>query len=123
MFNDDLIIKDVGVGDGGRSMFVLRYPLRWRTALNGGGGAAVTVPVGFKTDFASVPRLLWPLCPPSGRWTKAAVVHDYLCETGECSRFLADAIFREIMRELKVPLWRRVVMYYAVRAYAVLTRK
>lgn len=34
------------------------------------------VPKGYKTDLASVPRLLWALFPPFGRYAFAAVIHD-----------------------------------------------
>ncbi len=87
-----------------------------------GAGRAVVVPVGTETDLASVPRWLQWLCPRLGPWDQAAVVHDYLCQKMGCSRFIADAIFREAMAALGVPLWRRVSMYYAVRLYAVLMR-
>ena len=40
----------------------------------------VTVPVGYLTDGASVPQLLWNLIPPWGSYGQAAVVHDLLCE-------------------------------------------
>lgn len=39
----------------------------------------VTIPTGFITDFASIPRplqVLWP--SPGGPWDLPAVVHDYL---------------------------------------------
>ena len=49
------------------------------------GGATspnvVEVPVGFMTDFASIPRLLWWLWPPAGPWAKAAALHDWLYKT------------------------------------------
>ena len=38
----------------------------------------VVVPKGFRTDLASSPRILWPILPPFGRWSAAAVLHDYL---------------------------------------------
>lgn len=38
----------------------------------------VTVPIHFKTDFASTPRFLWAFFPPYGKYTEAAVLHDYL---------------------------------------------
>lgn len=38
----------------------------------------VYVPAGFLTDFASIPRVLWSLWPPTGAYGKAAVVHDAL---------------------------------------------
>ncbi len=34
------------------------------------------VPMGFRTDFASVPRGLWNLYPKDGPWVRAAVLHD-----------------------------------------------
>lgn len=80
----------------------------------------VTVPRGFETDLASIPRFLWPIFPPLGPWNKAAVLHDFLYSIPGCSSFLADSLFREAMASLGVPIWRRVVMYYAVRLYSVL---
>jgi len=75
------------------------------------------VPDGFLTDFASVPWFLAWIVPPYGRgWTKPAILHDFLySETGNCSRFLADSLFREAMYSEGVPFWRRALMYYAVR--------
>jgi hypothetical protein len=37
------------------------------------------VPVGEHTDFASVPRVFVWFIPRYGRYTKAAILHDYLC--------------------------------------------
>lgn len=81
-------------------------------------GYSWTVPAGFVTDFASTPRWLWPVFPPTGRWGKAAVLHDFLYSKiaeGWISRVEADATFLEAMRVLKVPRWRRWTMYLAVR--------
>lgn len=50
-------------------------PLVWK----GSDGDAVIVPAGEETDFASVPRLLQNIMPATGKWTRAAVVHDMLC--------------------------------------------
>ena len=96
---------------------VLETPLTYGTGHRSEGYMAVyvRVPPGFETDFASVPRWLWPIFPPRGRWNRAAVMHDYLCRQADVDRFLADALFRAAMRDLGVPLWRRVAMYYAVR--------
>ena len=50
---------------------------------------------------------------------KAAVVHDYLYATrgldGRYSRAQADAIFRRALGELAVPLWKRTLLWAAVR--------
>ncbi|MEM9213525.1 MAG: DUF1353 domain-containing protein [Cyanobacteria bacterium P01_F01_bin.150] len=44
-----------------------------------GSDDVISVPAGFQTDFASVPCVFWPILPPVGRYSKAAVIHDYLC--------------------------------------------
>jgi len=75
----------------------------------------ITVPAGFVTDFASVPRVFWGLMPPWDQYGKAAVLHDYLYSTGSVSRLVADAVFLEAMAVLCVPRWKRVAIYSAVR--------
>lgn len=49
---------------------------------------------GFVTDFASIPRILWPIMSPF-KFKRAATVHDYLYATGDRPREEADAILRE----------------------------
>jgi hypothetical protein len=77
------------------------------------------VPVHSGTDFASVPRVFVWFIPRYGRYTKAAILHDYLCRVevraGRISRIDADGIFRQAMRELGVPFLRRWIMWAAVR--------
>jgi len=77
------------------------------------------VPVHEGTDFASVPRVFVWFIPRYGRYTKAAILHDYLCRVaipeGRISRIDADGVFRQAMRELGVPFLRRWIMWAAVR--------
>lgn len=79
-------------------------------------GYLVTVPKGFLTDFASVPKCLWSICPPRGKYTQAAVLHDYLYQTG-AGRNYADEWFLIFMEELGVSWWRRRAMWAAVRVF------
>lgn len=57
----------------------------------------IRVPAGFVTDFASIPRALWSLLPPTGKYGRAAVIHDLLYRTpglatrGEADRVLLEA--------------------------------
>jgi hypothetical protein len=78
---------------------------------------SIVVPKGFKTDYASTPRFLWPIIPPSGKYTMAAVLHDYLYTSGSVTRKIADDIFKEAMISLDVSRWKVCVMYYAVRVF------
>jgi hypothetical protein len=80
------------------------------------------VPEGMKTDFASVPRVFVWFLPRYGRYTKAAILHDYLWRTavraGELTLAEADGLFRRAMWELGVPFLRRWLMWGAVRVGA-----
>ena len=78
----------------------------------------ITVPKGFKTDLASVPRLFWQIYPPDGKWTYAALVHDYLYFTQTRTRAEADRIFLEALKEIGVGWVTRRLMYTAVRVGA-----
>lgn len=80
----------------------------------------VTVPIGFEFDGASVPRVMWWLFPPFGRYREAAAIHDYLYVEqkirGEfISRDLADLNLLWGMEDLGVAWWKRQMIYRAVR--------
>ena len=77
----------------------------------------ITVPVGFVTDFASIPQALWSILPPYGAYAKAAIVHDYLYTYGTKGRKYADDVFDEGMKVLGVPDFTRKSMYRAVRLF------
>lgn len=83
-----------------------------------------TMAPGFRTDFASVPRVVTWLVPRYGRYTKAAILHDYLCDVEvparRISRADADGVFRRALRELEVAFLRRWLMWAAVRFDAAL---
>lgn len=94
----------------------LMRPLRYV-----GNKETFVIPVGFTTNFASVPRPFQWLIPRSGRYTKAAVLHDYLwrlANEGRFNRCDADGIFRRAMWELGVSFARRWLMWAAVRCGA-----
>lgn len=77
----------------------------------------VTVPAGFRTDFASVPRAPVMFWLSGGSAHQASVIHDYLYSTGQVSRGEADAVLLEAMAAEGVPSWRRWGMYLAVRVF------
>lgn len=79
-------------------------------------GRPYLIPAGFITDGASVPRGLWNLFPPFGKYNKAALLHDYLYQFGTMTRAQADWVFLEAMKELGVGFLTRWAMYLSVRA-------
>jgi len=77
-----------------------------------------TIDIGQKTDFASIPRPVVWFIPTYGKYTKAAILHDHLCDLshqGKFSRRDADGIFRQAMRVLGVAFLRRWIMWAGVR--------
>jgi len=91
----------------------------------GADGELITVPAGFISDLASIPRFLWDLYPPEGQWDWGAVVHDYLYvmagvipgATRTYSKLDADNIFRDALALQGVGPITRNLMYAAVRRF------
>lgn len=76
------------------------------------------IPIGYQTDGASVPQLLWTLLPPSGRHSRAALLHDWLYDNRIGTRKQADVLFLEAMLEDGVSKWKAYTMYWGVRLFA-----
>lgn len=76
------------------------------------------VPLGYETDFASIPGLArWIV--GSDRAQEAALIHDYLYAVGvqgdEVARKKADDVFLRALEEKRIPAWKRTAMYRTVR--------
>lgn len=82
----------------------------------------VTVFTGFITDFASIPRILWIIFPPWGKYGPAAIIHDYIYayhkEPGSTccgfDRSMADKIFLWVMQDYAVNPIIRYILYLGV---------
>ena len=61
------------------------------------------MPMGFFTDFASIPQVFHSLLRQNGFYLLPAVVHDYLYWKQTCTRDQADQILNLGMIENKVP--------------------
>lgn len=80
-------------------------------------GKTITVPAGFVTDFASVPRLPVAYLLAGGEANEAAVIHDYLYHSHDVPRADADAVLEEAMGVTGQPWWRRKLMWAGVRVF------
>ena len=107
-----MFLTDLTVKEGRNQEWELVHDLIYQGAREG-----FLVPRTFTTDFASVPRMFWSIIPPTGDYTKAAVIHDWLYVSKEVSRKDADGIFERIMREAGVNKIKRSVMWAAVRLF------
>lgn len=88
----------------------LTRPIEWSPA-QGQQLPKVTVPIGFVTDFASIPRALWIALPRDGDYVWAAVVHDYLYWFQMTSRDVADDVLNAAMKDFNIPTTDRVAIY------------
>ena len=96
----------------------LDVPLNYQIWLAPGVEFCVTVPAGYESDGASIPRPFWWLTGPPIRdkHIVPAVVHDYLCDTARdrSERLIADAVFRKLLVEAGVSKWKQVVFWLGV---------
>lgn len=108
MFLTDL---DVRVLIDRPGWWLVTSPLVWDD-----GRQRHVVPVGFKTDLASIPRPFRNTINVNGKSRRAAVLHDYLY-SGRCvARVDADRLFLDAMAADGVGWVTRRAMYAAVRA-------
>lgn len=99
----------------------------WKTAetvvwVDTNTGCKIVVPAGFKTDLASVPKILHPIVSPGGNWNRASIIHDYLYSvkgllpSGEkLTRKQCDRIFLEVSILDGTNPFIATVGYYGIR--------
>lgn len=89
-------------------------------------GEEITVPVGFRCDGQSYPRLFWFIDHPQGQGAKAGFIHDYLYwlngrqlpGTGRnYNRAQADQIYLEAAMVSGVQNWRARFRYRMLRMF------
>jgi hypothetical protein len=82
-------------------------------------GIEYTIPAGFTTDLASIPRALWSIYSPNKANTiPAAIIHDYIyfCP-GEMAREEADSIFYDALIYKHVTKGTAFKYWLAVRTF------
>lgn len=103
----------------------LAEPLIYEVGCSG-SGRIIRVSKDFVTDGTSIPRPLWPILPVWANWSRAGVIHDYLCyriarnnpHPEAPTRDDADRIFFEAMTALDVSPVQKYVLYLGVRVGA-----
>ena len=99
--------------ENGRDWLLLE---NYTYALN--DGRTLFIPDGFIFDSASIPRIAWRLFPPStGKHRTPALIHDWLCASGNVSWSDAADIFLQAMKVARVNCIKRYAIYWAVRSF------
>jgi len=98
---------------------------------------SLTIPNGFVTNGANIPRVLYPVLPPNDPIVlPAVVVHDYLCDVVKyafnrgasykdaLNAFKqADDDFNDALESLSISNTRRRVYFWGVAIYTALFRR
>ena len=91
--------------------WIVRQPLefKWR-------GVKYVVPVGFRTDLATIPRFFQRMFPKNGKHVYPSIVHDFAYENGMAgmTKEDADLMFFEAMKARRVSWLTRNLFYAAV---------
>ena len=111
-FSENLDLRWLKTADG-TLYWTLLAPLLYVT----NNGERFVIPEGFNTDGATVPRIFWPIFPPMWKYSKAAVLHDYLIVSGLKTFPEANELFKEAMESLDVNGFQIYCMYKAVCIY------
>lgn len=81
----------------------------------------LTVPEGFESDGASVPRFFWRIVFPPGdnRALRAAFLHDYIYRTHPAgwTKAAADELFRKLLIEDGISRNSANMAYWGVRLF------
>ena len=116
--NNGIVSEFNGVEHG-----VLDRPLVVIYLCNGKVERAI-VPIGFETDFGTVPKMFGWLVNPKGKGAAAYVLHDWLCfAVMTDNRKKVDKIMQEALINLGVAHWEAWIAYSAVRIFNPLYEK
>lgn len=107
-FLDPLTVTEIS-----DSVFAIAdHPFRYESDI---AKQTLIVPIGFYTDFASVPRLGIVYSLLGDRAHEPAVIHDWLYYSALISRDMADNVLFEAMGVLGLPWWQKWPIYMGVR--------
>ncbi len=82
-------------------------------------GKKFTVPKDFKTDLASIPRILWPIFAPQyAGFVAPSILHDYLYRChADVTRQYADEVLYSALTSEHVTRFTASKFYIAVRLF------
>lgn len=73
----------------------------------------VSVPAGYKTDYATLPVVCQLVLGNRDDWAEIAVLHDWLCDT-HVPYFICNQWMRSGLFCVGCPYWKRVLFFYGL---------
>jgi hypothetical protein len=84
------------------------------------GGSITTfiIPQGYRTDGATIPRILWRVMgtPFSPTYSTASMCHDWQCDRQWPVKEMSDLFYQNLINA-GVPKWKAKLMYHSVYLY------
>jgi hypothetical protein len=122
-FTRDLVVRVSTKQVRGRTVFIIEREFEYAVGSLDNPTEIIRVPVGYETDFVSIPAWARMFINNIHR-AKAAVIHDRLLTeidngSGRSAKE-ADRIFREALAVLGAGVIERNVYYRAVRCYTMM---
>jgi hypothetical protein len=108
-FTDPLHVAVLGTERAGIGLARLEQPFSYYLE---DGSATIDVPVGFVTDFASIPRPFRPFFCTMGKTAKPALLHDWLLHNDDKR---ATKVFNEALKVANISTvgrWMLVAFVY-----------
>jgi hypothetical protein len=100
---------------GRRRVWKLTKPLD--VSITGSNWAQdIHVPVGYETDFGTIPIFLQMILGNRDTYVEVFTVHDMLCDY-EVPGFVANSILRTMMLLLGAPYWKRLAFYIGLQLF------
>ena len=96
---DDIHVTPLADGSGFKTLRTFRVQYQ----VEDGTDYFLTIPIGFVTDWASIPGIFRTAWKSWGWWSRAALVHDCLYHHGAGEKSDADALFGVILRMDEIP--------------------
>lgn len=96
-----------------RTYYLIR-DLWWEATGTSAPLGRISVPKGFVTDFASIPRIFWAILPPDDEYVTAAIIHDWLYWNQSTTRQQADQALKDSMTELGIGSFKGWAIYQGV---------
>ena len=96
----------------GRQLYRLIAPLLYQSDI---AGVTITVPVGYISDLASIPRMPLVYRELESLADMPGVAHDFCYSTGFLDRDTADLMLKEACFLIGLPAWKVWAIYYGVR--------
>lgn len=76
----------------------------------------IHVPLGYETDFGTVPIFLQMILGNRDTYAEVFTVHDMLCDDN-APGFIANSLLRTMLLLLRAPYWKRLAFYFGLQLF------